>query len=495
MSSSTWAKALDRLAPAPHPYARNPAGWVVDRCREFLWSLQVAILESVRDHRRTAVHSCHGSGKSFDVGRLAGWWIDVHPVGTAMVVTSAPTEDQVKGILWQEIGNAHERAELPGNVNQKEWRIGRHLVGIGRKPADYTEGSADQPPQTFQGYHRRYVLVILDEAGGIPEWLWEAANKLLTNDECRIIAIGNPDFEGSKFSKVCSAGSGWNVIHIDGLATPNFTGEYVPPDVAANLLGQAFIDEIVKDFGEDSPQYVAQVRGLFPADQQTGVVPWSGVQACRGAEILERIGGLRVPIELGVDVGAGGDRTVIRARRGMQAAEVWRSSSDDPEVVARAIDDAQFATGATSVKIDAIGIGWATVGHVRDKLATRGVFDCAVHAVNVAEASTAVDARGRPRFARRRDEIWWEVGRELTRHRRWDLSQCDERTVADLVAPRWAEDRHGRIQVESKDDVRRRLRRSPDDADALLLAFYDPPPAAPSAQGGRWRDSRLTGRR
>ena len=75
------------------------------------------------------------------------------------------------------------------------------------------------------------------------------------------------------------------------------------------------------------------------------------------------------------------------------------------------------------------------------------------------------------RFRRLRDEIWWEVGRKLTETGGWDLSGLDDRTAADLTAPRWKPGPRGTIDVEPKDDTRERLGRSPDDADALLLAF------------------------
>jgi hypothetical protein len=501
LTATVRTKALDRLAPEPNPYLADPAGWVRDRLGGFLWSKQVAIFESIRDHRRTAVHSCHGSGKTNLAGRAAAWWIDSHPIGSAIVVSSAPTGDQVKGLLWQEIDTAHTQGNLPGKLNQTEWWVGRRQVGVGRKPADYTEGGR-ATPQTFQGYHRPFMLVILDEAGGIPDWLWGAVGKLTTQNDvpgisaARILAIGNPDFEGSTFSKVCTAQSGWNVVHIDAHETPNFTGEWVPAEVGAQLIGQAFVDDVVKDFGVDSPEYTAQVLGRFPEDQLSGVVPYSGVKLCQGEAATARVGGLRVPVELGVDVGGGRDRTVIRARRGMRAAEVWRLQTDDPEKIADAIDAAQLETGATAIKIDAIGIGFATVGHVRDKLRRRGVGDCAVIGVNVSQASNAVDARGRPRFVNLRAELWWEVGRELTRYRRWDLTECDERTVADLTAPLWFEQQGtGRIQVESKDDLYRRLRRSPDDADALLLAFADPPSFEQGVTQRAYADHRLAGTR
>jgi hypothetical protein len=68
--------------------------------------------------------------------------------------------------------------------------------------------------------------------------------------------------------------------------------------------------------------------------------------------------------------------------------------------------------------------------------------------------------------------LWWEVGRQLSTDHAWDLSACDEATVAQLTAPKYALDSSGRIKVEPKADTKKRLGRSPDEADALLLAFF-----------------------
>jgi hypothetical protein len=113
--------------------------------------------------------------------------------------------------------------------------------------------------------------------------------------------------------------------------------------------------------------------------------------------------------------------------------------------------------------------------------------------VNVSEAAKG-EGKAKERFVNVRSQLWWEVGRGLTKDGAWDLSDVDDRTLADLSAPRWWENASGRIQIEEKADVRKRLGRSPDDADALLLAFWDPPET--QAAQVQAEDQRLTsGRR
>ncbi len=457
-----------RVYPKPDPWLADPAGWVRTRLEEHLWSKQVEILESVRDYRRTAVHSCHGAGKSHIAARVAAWWIECHPPGTAFVVSTAPSWPQVRAILWRYIGQVHRKGKLRGRVNQTEWFLDQEIIGYGRKPPDNDE-------EGFQGIHAVYVLVLVDEAGGIPSALWKAILALLTTADCRVLAIGNPDYEGSEFSKMCSAGSKWNVIHIDGLQTPNFTGESVPRGTP--LLDQTWVDDVIADYGLDSPTYLAKVRGLFPADRSDGVIPWSWATACRDTIVAEALGPLRVPVELGVDIGGGGDLTVIRERRGPAAGRRWTVNTDDSELIVDEILTALRVSGATAVKVDFGGIGFGVTGSLRRRAAAEVAHTVGVHAVTF-----GAKAKDDAKYENVRAEMYWEM-RLATKDRRVFLGGTDdqgtplvgERTMADLTEPRWHENKRNRIQIENKDEIRKRLGRSPDDGDAVVLAFYDPP--------------------
>src|SRR5688572_29812174 len=201
-------------------YDGNPVLWTEERTKGIVWSIPQRIMQSVVEHRRTAVPSCHEAGKSWLAARVAVWWIDSHPPGTAFVVTTAPSNRQVVAVLWKEIRRAWAAAGLSGKLNQKDWWLNNELVALGYKPSDYD-------PTAFQGIHAKYCLVIIDEGCGVPEDIYVAANSLVANEFSRILVIGNPDDPDSHFAKICEPGSGWNVISVSAFDTPNFTGEDV----------------------------------------------------------------------------------------------------------------------------------------------------------------------------------------------------------------------------------------------------------------------------
>lgn len=442
-------------------YVNDPVGWVKDRLGEHLWSKQREIADAVVSHRRVAVPSAHETGKSFLASRLTAFWLDVHPPGEAFVVTTATTGSQVKAVLWREINRAHRKGHLAGHTNQTEWWIDGEMVAFGRKPSDYE-------PTAFQGIHARYVLLIIDEACGVPENLWTAGASLCANEHSRQVAIGNPDDPQSHFAKISAPDSGWKVIHVSAFDSPNFTDEPIPEQLRGLLISPIYAAEVLADGGGDeaNPIYVSKVGGRFPEDTTDGVILLSWIRACQALELKQGL-----PIELGVDIGAGGDETSIRARRGPVALKKrWHKKtpdwSDAVALVIEAIDEVQ----PTSVKIDVIGIGWGVCGRLIE-LKREGRIKCEIVPVNVGAASTQ-----KLKFVKLRDQIWWEVGRGLSSSKAWDLSGLDDKTVAQLIAPKWSPDSAGRIHVEPKDETRKRLGRSPDDADALLLCFYVPPP-------------------
>ncbi len=453
----------EQAAAVAHPIPTDPVGWMQARLGAFLWSTQQDIAAAAATHRRVAVHSCFESGKSWLAARIVAWWLDTHPQGEAFAVTTATTGAQVRAILWRELARAHRDGKLAGRLNQTEWFINDEMVAFGRKPADYD-------PAAFQGIHARYVLVVIDEAAGVPEAIFRAAAGLTANEHSRMLAIGNPDDPQTYFAGICQPASGWHVIGIDAFQTPNFTGEAIPESLHDLLISPTYAAELAAEVGEESPVYVAKVRGQFPEDASDGVVPLSWVRQCQHLE-QEWTPAQRLPVELGMDVGAGGDETVLRERRGAVAGRTWRKRTPDWADACALALEAIDATGATAIKVDTIGIGWGVVGQLRE-LRDTGRHGAEVIGVNVGDAS-----RDTTKWPKLRDQLWWEVGRELTRSHAWDLAAVDETTVAQLIAPTYTVDSANRIKVEPKVETRKRLKRSPDDADSLLLAFYGAPSA------------------
>jgi hypothetical protein len=461
LPSGAAAAALRYLFPEPAPYQDSPVAWVEERLGEFIWSKQEEIAESVVVNKYTAVKACHGPGKSFIASRVALWWLDVHELGDAFAITTAPSWPQVQAILWREMRRAHRKGKLPGRITldcqmyMGEGHSNEELIAMGRKPADYDESA-------FQGLHARHILIIFDEACGIPEQLWVAALTLMTNDNARFLAIGNPDDPGSRFAQVCKPGSGWNVVTIPAFDTPNFTGEPVPPDVAENLVSLGWVEDRRRDWGEGSPLWVSKVMAEFPdVSDEYLITPGmikTGIETHKPGFDRGRYG---------VDVARmGTDKSVVYRNRGgvIRFVESW-GMTDTMQSTGRIknILDKHDHLRRPPIVIDIVGLGAGP----HDRLREMGY---AIVGFAGGERAHRPD-----KFKNRRAEVYWQFRQDLEGGE-IDLDPADEVLHQQLQSIKWFVDSFGRIQIESKDDMRGRGIDSPDRADAAVYSCVARPP-------------------
>jgi len=477
-------KEPDQTSPFAH-YIDNPVGFIQDTSGEFLWSKQREIAEAVRDHTRVAVKSCHSAGKSYTTARIGGWFLSVHKPGDAFLVTTAPTFTQVKSILWREINRFHRLGKLPGYTNQTEWHLNGELVGLGRKPDDTS-------PTAFQGLHARYLLALIDEACGVNSAMVTAIETLVSNDDGKILAIGNPDDPNTEFGRMCQTiGSEWHVITVSAFDTPNFTGEDVPDDIKSRLIGKSWVETRKKKWGEDSALYKSKVLGEFPDVSDDTLIPLNWITAAVATSLEPEEGD---PNELGVDCARyGRNESVIYHRHGPRFRLHDTSRKRDLMTLTGMIVKAVVDTGATVVKIDDAGLG----GGVTDRLQEikrekrdNPLRRCTIVPVNVSWSATervverigGTEIQAKQRFYRLKSEICWQL-RDLFQSGQIDLDDDEDTQLQTSQIKYWLNSK-GLICIESKDELEERLKQlegitgqsgSPDRFDALCLAAADVP--------------------
>ncbi len=453
-------------------YVRNPTGWLLNTTTMSFWSKQKEIANSVVRNRRTTVKSAHDTGKSFTAGIITAWWLSVHPIGTAFVVTTAPTAPQVEVILWREIAKIKTKARLPGRItagNIPKWKTeSDEIIAYGRKPADLK--NAADAAQAFQGIHARYVLVILDEACGIPEWLWNAVETIATNRYARVLAIGNPDVPETPFEKTHSPGSDWNQIHISAFDTPHFTGEAVPQALLDDLISPDWIADRAKVWGTGSPLYRSKVLGLFPEVSEETLIHPRLIQMAQFNDRSSKM--LREPGSYGLDVARSVNRNenvCYRNRAGVIRLEFANHEPNTMRTVGRMADRFAETHGRASAVIDTVGVG----GGVYDRLNEQH-FPVIPFMANEAPSSETA----KKRFVNRRSEQWWNFRRQFERGL-IDLPSTDEdsQLISQLSSLRYSIRSDGKIMVETKEDMAERGLPSPDRADAAMMSCVTPLPA------------------
>lgn len=419
------------------------------------WSIQARIAELVRDNSNVAVPSCFGSGKDWIAARLVAWWVATNGIA----VTTADTYRQVRDILWRELRKAHNRGQLPGAIPlvESRWEVpetGAFAIGI--KPEDYN-------PEGLQGIHGRRVLVVLDEANGISAPLWEATKGLVVNPESRILAIGNPHEPQGPFFEACRA-STWTVQHISVFDTPNFTGEPVPEKAASELVSPFWLEQRRAEGLEGTPWWQAKVLGQFPDTASNAVIPLAWVEEAR-----QRPQTPDAREWAGLDVARfGNDDTALIAGNGNGPWEVTiRHGHETMEVAGLGMAYLQARRGTLAV--DVIGVGAGVYDRIREQRPPGAVLD-----VNVGAAPD----HDPDLLANLRAQLWWDARNALDPRSPDPLSlqRLDEpayqRLRAELTAPVYRMTSGGKVQVESKDEMKARGLPSPDLADAFCLALY-----------------------
>jgi hypothetical protein len=473
--AAAFGSAIDQIeTDTVHRRHRNdPAAWAKDVLGVHLWSAQREIARSVVENRLVAVQSAAGVGKSYLASILALWFGSVYPQWITKVVTTAPSSNQVSAILWGEIKRHHAQSGLPGRVlGTDEWVSddGKWVTGFGRKPPDYATS-------VFQGHHAQNMLIIADEAGGLDEKMFEDLFAIATGKNVHILAIGNPDDNSSYFAKMCQPGSNWATHKISVYDSPKFTGEDVPEDVLDAMPDPASVDAMRLEFGEDNAYFKAKVLGEF-ADSGDGLIPLSWVEAAvrRWHDATDETKPTPAPVGrtiFGVDVARfGKDATAIATRKGTVCYSIDTHQGKDNVEVATLVEGMLASEPFSTAVVDVDGLGSGVVDILRHR--ARPVI-----AYSGGEGTRRRTRDGKQRFARVRTAAWYHLRELLNPALGASIALPDDQLlIRELVAIRWPQNPTSNIlQIERKDQVRKRLQRSTDRADAVVMAFwFDAPP-------------------
>ena len=206
---------VGRLLESDRVVGRISPVWLVTRILGVnLWSKQAEILNALRDHDYVAVRSCNGSGKTFTAALATLWWLVCHD--EAIVITTAPSERQVKELLWREIRDLHgkNRYLVGGKMSSTRLEFSEKRFGFG-----FTTTSMNR----IQGFHSANILVIVDEASGVEDEIFDGLSSCLTSANAKMLMLGNPlSLSGTFYDAFHGNSENWKGIHISAFDLPAF---------------------------------------------------------------------------------------------------------------------------------------------------------------------------------------------------------------------------------------------------------------------------------
>ena len=413
------------------------------------WEKQLDISESIRDHRNTAVASNNGSGKTYHMAREALRFLIAY--APAVVVNTAPTWTQVENQFWRNLRDAHKKAKVPigGHLLKTQLNFAEDWFAIGLANDEHNM-------EAFQGWHAKNMMVIFDEASGISPKIFEAASGAMAGGSTvRFVLIGNPTQNSGPFYDAFKDPT-FNKIRISAFDVPNVRERR---QVIPGLVTHEWVDEMKAKYGEDSDIYRVRVLGQFPRHATDTLISIDAVESAFNAdrELYSQDDDVA-----GLDVARfGDDDSALVRRKGNHARVEWVLNGNNTMELAGKAAMFLRANKTTKLYIDITGGLGA------------GVFDRLKEQPNIAGRVYGVNVAGKPRdeatYINIRIESWCNV-------RDWLKDAVLEKHEGfyQLAQPKYKITSAGKLQLEGKEDMKKRGVSSPDVGDALALTLSRP---------------------
>lgn len=464
-------------------YREHPAKYIRTVYGSDLWKTQAEIVDAVFKHRNVAVKSCNAIGKSYIAARVAHAFLDLHP--NSIVVTTAPTWRQVSDIFWREFGNAHNSSRFPlgGRLSKTSFEIAKNW---------YAVGLSTTQPEKFFGYHADYILVVVDEASGIDEPIFDGVRAITPNQNAHTLFIGNPTNADGTFGKAFKRPD-VKQFTVSAFDTPNFKAAGIenlddlirivaPPDGIdpldhkpfehlefpyPALIGPQAVYERYLEWGTESPLWSALIMGEFPSQADNNLIPLHLIQGSMDPD-YRRDHNWKLDEgddEYGLDVARfGSDRTVLCHRHGDYVEDLIGWAKLDTVETSQRVIQLTNPLEYWSIKVDDTGVGGGVTDNLVHMANKQPLYHYRTVPVNFGQATTDPI-----KFFNFRTEMFWTLAERFKKHK--IALPNDPELAAELASIRFHLTPKKQIRIEDKDEIKKRVGKSPDKADALALAF------------------------
>jgi len=500
----------DAYRPIPHFFIKDILGAKT-------WPMQDEIVKSVFTNKLTAVKTANSVGKSFIAARIALTFLSLFE--GSIVITTAPTYRQVKDVLWREFATAVRLSKLKLTDNEVR------QTGLDIDKDWYAVGLSTKQPENFFGYHSAHILVIVDEAGGVPDIIFKGVKAITPNAGAHILYIGNPTNPSGPFFDVFDNPK---IIAkrftISALDTPNFTAcgitcvedllnlftpregydpmdwmnrvnealrQRMDPVFRDVLIDPATVYERYHEWGVDSGAWQSLIMGEFPNQATDSLIPTDlvrmamemhGIDEETGKTYAE-LSGWNIPDgppEYGMDVARfGGDLNVLTPRRGgwVEKQIVWNKKGDEKldvdESADRILQVIDPFDHSTRLAVDDTGLGGGLTATLRRASREAMASGQPAHQYQLVPYgfSAKVLMRQPEKFHDITSELYWNLRTWF--YKKQIALHYDKELFNQLVGRRWSTVPGTRkIKVESKEEYQKRTGgKSPDKSDSLALAL------------------------
>lgn len=448
------------------------------------WSIQRRIIKYVMNleglyHNRTAVRSCHGIGKSFISANIALQFL--YTFKPSIVISTAPTFRQVEKVIWKEIRRSFYNTKYDLGGYLQDGAPNLQII----KDQWYAMGFTTSDGDKFQGLHAENILVIVDEAAGVTESMFESIEGLMTSSNSRLLLIGNPTSVTGTFKKAFSE-PGWNRINVSAFDTPNFKYHgLVEEDFIngnwqekfeiknkripmPNLVTPMWVHDKLVRYGEKSTYWKTRVKGDFDEEGTDSLIPLSWVEAAynRNDDLPEE--GIKA---MGLDVAEmGRDTSNLYLRHGRKSIYGKQYAKMKLMELSGLVLSEYIITQADVVNVDSIGIGSGVEGRLEE-------MGVKTHRINSSESPGGLDTidpedSNKRKFYNKRAQLYWYFREQLDIENAFAIGLLeDDELTEEIMATKYKFTSSGKIQIIPKADIKKAIGRSPDKLDSVVMAF------------------------
>lgn len=416
---------------------------------------------------------------SFTMSSVITWAGSAFDVGETLSIVTAPSRDQVERVVWNYLKEFRTRAakrghELPGFLNEQiEWKI--KIDGVNRDIAYGKVPSRGDEVSVFQGTRSAFgkTFVFVEEAGGISENLFVAAEAVLTGEEARGFFIGNPDHVGGPWQRIFTDpkyAQDFNLFTVNAYDLPAFTGEVVYPEdpemeriMLKNLTTREWVEQKRRMWGERSSFFMSKVLGEFPPDGGTGFFTPGDVATGRDTEIPEDAA---LPCVIGVDVARmGRDESVAYISQGgrVRLLDAWEKT--DTYASSQRVYNLAKKFDPVEIRIDSTGVGAAVFDNLKGN--PEFVGNWVVLGIDGSAASP-----DKSKYDNLRAYVYSSAKQQLA-DGLLDLDPDDKELLDELALIRYKFAAKGGILMEKKENMVNEIGGSPDRADAFVYTVAD----------------------
>lgn len=442
-------------------YWDNPVWFAEDMLGFKADNWQQEVLMALAQHPKVSIRSGQGVGKTGLESIALTWYLLTRPF--PKVVATAPTKQQLYDVLWAEVAKWLVGSKVERFLEWTKTKI--YMKGYSERW--WATAKTATRPENMQGFHEDYMLFVVDEASGVADPIMEAILGTLSGAENKLLMCGNPTRTSGTFYDSHNRDRDlYKTFKVSSMDSPRTSKEN--------------IEMLKRKYHEGSDPWRVRVLGEFPKGESDSLISLEVVEHATTRQISIASD---FTLHLGTDIARyGDDETIIAPRIGGKVFDLQKYSKQSTmETVGHILRTAdKFRSlypqiNRVKIKNDDDGLGAGVTDRLKEVVREQNL---GYEIIPIQNGSSAIE---KDKYYNKASEMWDVMREELDTNFSNFLQgnepsiqlPQDDKLIKQLSNRKYSVDSKGKIQLESKKEMKKRIGESPDCADAVIYSFAE----------------------